>query len=150
MGVSLGFLLASLLTTQVEPVFQTTLDLRTELGSDSAARIQLAPHGCFEGLILGAVSRTAPTAARTGQATVEVWDLLPPASPRREAFALYLATLRERLSRAWLAPPPSHGFIELGEFMLSDPSSPQTLDLTKVKSMQERFNQLPPNGSPVR
>ena len=150
MAVPLGFLLASLLTTQAEPAFQPTLDLRTELGSDSASRIQLAPRGCFEGLMLGTVARKAATAGRTGQATVEVWDLLPPASPRREAFALYLTSLRERLSKAWLAPPPSHGFIELGEFMLSDPSSPQTLDLTKVKSMQDRFNQMPPNGSPVQ
>lgn len=149
MAAPLGFLLASLLTAQVEPALQPTLDLRTELGSDSASRIQLAPRGCFEGLILGAAARPTTT-GRTGQATVEVWDLLPPASPRREAFALYLTSLRERLSKAWLAPPPSHGFIELGEIMLNDPSSPQKLDLTKVKSLQDRFNPLPPNGSPVK
>jgi hypothetical protein len=34
--------------------------------------------------------------------------------------------------------------------MLSDPSNPQVLDLTKVKSMQDRFNVLPPNGSPLK
>lgn len=150
MGAPLGFLFAALLASQAESPFLPALDLRTELGTDPASRIQLAPPGCFEGLILGSVARRAPAAGRAGQATVEVWDLLPPGSPRREAFALYLTSLRERLSKAWLAPPPSHGFIELGEIMLNDPSSPQKLDLTKVKSMQDRFNQLPPNGSPVK
>ena len=38
---------------------------------------------------------------------MEVWSLAPPESPRREAFSLYLGTLKERLSKAWLAPPPS-------------------------------------------
>jgi len=150
MGVPLGFLLTSLLAAQAQPAFQPTLGIRTELGSDPASQIQLAPRGCFEGLVLGVASRRAPTSGRTGQATVEVWDLLPPSAPRNEAFALFLTSLRERLSRAWQAPPPSHGFIELGEIMLNDPSSPQKLDLTKVKSLQDRFNQLPPNGSPVK
>jgi hypothetical protein len=34
--------------------------------------------------------------------------------------------------------------------MVSDPSNPQKLDLTRVQSMQERFNRLPPNGSLAR
>jgi hypothetical protein len=54
------------------------------------------------------------------------------------------------LSKAWELPLPSHQSLELSEIMLSDPSSPQKLDLTKVKSLQDRFNVLPPNGSPVR
>jgi hypothetical protein len=81
---------------------------------------------------------------------VAVWDLLPPASPRREAFALYLKNMRERLAKAWLAPPPKHQAIELSEIMFNDPNTPQKLDLTKVKSMQERFNRMPPAGSPVK
>ncbi len=81
---------------------------------------------------------------------MEVWDLLPPSSPRREAFSLYLGSLRERLSRAFAQPPPKLQALELSEIMLSDPSNPQKLDLTKVKSMQDRFNRLPPNGSPVK
>jgi len=81
---------------------------------------------------------------------VEVWDLLPPSSPRREAFSLYLGGLRERLSRAFALPPPKLQALELNDIMQSDPSQPQKLDLTKVKSMQERFNRLPPSGSPVR
>jgi hypothetical protein len=81
---------------------------------------------------------------------VEVWGLVPPETPRQAAFALSLDTLRERLSRAWLAPPPVHGAIELSEIMAASPTEPQKLDLTKVKSMQERFNRLPPNGSGVK
>ena len=128
-----------------------TLEMSTELGTDPATRIHLAPSGCWNGLILGAAVRPAPPTRRGGaEATVEVWDLLPPSSPRQEAFWLYQTTLRERLSKAWLAPPPSHGFIELGEIMQNNPSEPQKLDITKVKSMQERYNRMPPNGSPVK
>ncbi len=114
-------------------------------------RIQLTPAGCWDGLILGTVTRPLPPdRKRTAGTTVEVWDFFPAASPRHEAFGLYLDALRERLSRAWLAPPPVHGAIELSEIMANNPGSPQKLDLTKVKSMQERYNRLPPNGSPVR
>ena len=82
------------------------------------------------------------------EATVEVWDLAPPELGRAATFSLFLDTLRRSLSRAWETPPPSHQAIELVDFVLSDPSNPQKLDLTKVQSMQERFNRLPPNGSP--
>lgn len=34
--------------------------------------------------------------------------------------------------------------------MLSDPGNPQLLDLTRVQALQERFNRLPPNESPVK
>jgi len=119
------------------------------LGADPAAGIQLAPPGCWDGLLLGAAAR--PTRRPLGsEATVEVWDLLPPSSPRREAFSLYLGGLRERLSRAFALPPPKLQALELSDIMQSDPSQPQKLDLTKVKSMQERFNRLPPSGLPVR
>jgi hypothetical protein len=81
---------------------------------------------------------------------VEVWDFALRESPRAAAFGFFLGTLRQRLSKAWELPPASHQALELSEFMLSDPSNPQKLDLTKVKSLQERFNALPPNGSPVK
>jgi hypothetical protein len=84
------------------------------------------------------------------EATVEVWDLAPSELGRAVTFSLFMATFRGSLSRAWELPPPSHQAIELTELMLSDPSNPQKLDLTKVQSMQERFNRLPPNGSPVK
>ena len=119
------------------------------LGAHLAASIQLTPPGCWDGLLLGAAQR--PPQRRLGsEATVEVWDLLPPGSPRREAFSLYLGGLQERLSRAFAQPPPKLQALELNDIMQSDPSQPQKLDLTKVKSMQERFNRLPPNGSRVK
>lgn len=151
MCLFLGGLLASLLVAQ-EPaqIRPALLNLHTDLGSDSAAGIQVAPRGCWDGLLFGAAVRTAPRRRPGGEATVEVWDLLPPSSPRREAFSLYLGSLRERLSRAFAQPPPKLQALELSEIMLSDPSNPQKLDLTKVKSMQDRFNRLPPNGSPVK
>lgn len=128
-----------------------SLDLATLLGTDPADQLQLAPRGCWDGLVLGqATQPPRPETRRMGEATVEVWDLALVPSPRAEAFSLYLGALRERLSRALQVPPPSHGTIELGDFMAADPGSPQKLDLTRVKSMQERFNRLPPAGSPVR
>lgn len=128
-----------------------SLDLSTHFGADPLAQIQLVPRGCWDGLVLGPATRPRPPAnRRVGEATVEVWDLALVPAPRAEAFGLYLGALRERLSRALRVPPPSHGTIELGDFLATDPGSPQKLDLTRVKSMQDRFNRLPPANSPVR
>lgn len=145
--------LALALAAQGEPGLHLDLrlDLRTALGTEPQDQIRLAPRGCWDGMVLGNRARTpGPTRRVTGEATVSVWDLLPPDGPRGETFGLYLGTLRERLSRALALPPPVHGALELSEFMGSDPGQPQKLDLQKVKSMQERFNRLPPAGSPVR
>jgi hypothetical protein len=128
------------------------LDLHTDLGTDPDAQILLVPRGCLDGLVLGATQSSPRPKKGPGmpEATVEVWDLALVEAPRREAFRLYWEALRLRLRRAMTLPPPSHGAIELGEFMSSDPSNPQKLDLTKVQSMQERFNRIPPNGSPAK
>ncbi len=127
------------------------LDLRTDLGTDPIGQIHLVTPGCWDGLILGRTIRPArPEQRRPAEATVEVWDLALREAPRQRSFDLYLGALQERLSRALALPPPKHQSLELTELMLSDPSNPQKLDLTKVKSMQERFNKLPPNGSPVK
>lgn len=125
--------------------------LPTGLGTDPMALIRLTPPGCWDGLLLG-VSRHPPGPARrtTAGATVEVWDLAYRESPRQETFSHYLEALRARLSQGFAAPPSSHGKIELAELVFSDPSTPQKLDLTRVKSMQERYNRLPPSGSPVK
>jgi hypothetical protein len=147
----MGLLLASLLAAQGAGGPGLSLDLRTDLGSDSMAQVRLTPPGCWDGLLLGAATPPArPWPRRPAEATVEVWDLALRESPRQEAFGLYLGALRKRLSKALELPPPSHQSIELSEFMLSDPSNPQKLDRTRVESMQERFNKLPPNGSPVK
>ncbi|WP_257305485.1 hypothetical protein [Geothrix campi] len=126
------------------------LDLHTDLGTPAGAQIRLVPPGCWDGLVLGASVRP-PQPSRRNQAgaTVEVWDLAIREAPRREAFTLYLKALGERLAQAFMAPPPSHGKIELNELVQSDPSSPQKLDLIRVESMQQRFNP-PPRLAPVR
>lgn len=118
------------------------------LGSNPLEQIRLAPPGCWDSLVLHAAPRSQEPRLRTaGQATVEVWDLAP-REARAQSFSLYLDTLRQRLSRGFQAPPASHGALELSELMQEGTTSPQKLDLTKVKSLQERFNQLPPNGTP--
>jgi len=132
------------------PVRDLILDLRTELGTSPAARIRLAPRGR---LLLGPTQTQTPVSKlrqRAGEATVEVWDLLPLPSRRQETFDHFRVSLRERLAKSLELPPPSHQALELAEIMLSDPSNPQKLDLTRVQSMQNRFNRLPPNGSPAR
>jgi hypothetical protein len=127
------------------------MELRQSLGMAPAPLIRLAPPGCWDQLLLGCASRPAPPGRRrSAEATVEVWDVALQESTRDATFGFFLGTLRQRLSKAWALPPASHQALELSELMLSDPSNPQKLDLTKVKSLQERFNALPPNGSPVK
>jgi len=143
-------LLASTLAAQAPgPGFEGLPGHGLALGADPVAGIQLTPPGCWDGVLLGASARP-PRRQLGSEATVEVWDLLPPSAPRRETFSLYLGGLRERLSRAFAQPPPKLQALELNDLMQADPSQPQKLDLTKVKAMQERFNRLPPNGSTVR
>jgi hypothetical protein len=145
-------LLTPILASQ-EPlaVRELALDLRTELGKDPGAGISLAPHGCWDGMILAAPARPLQTLRKApAEATVEVWDFPFQESTRSLTFGLYLDALRQRLSKALDLPPPKHQAIELGEIMATDPSSPQKLDLTKVKSMQDRFNRPPPSRSPVQ
>ena len=150
MRALLRVLLAPALVLHGQSPAVISLDLRTALETEPAAGIQLAPRGCWDGLLLGA-ARPLPSPRRGAPgATVEVWDLAYRPAAKAVTFGAYLDSLRERLSQGLAAPPPTHGEIELGEFMYSDPSRPQLLDLTKAKSMQNRFNRLPPNGSPAR
>jgi len=127
------------------------LDLRMALGADSAKEITLVPQGIWDGLLLAARGPARPSANRRGlpEATVEVSDFFLPTSPRTESFQTYVQNLRERLLRGFKAPPPSHGAIDLSEFMESDPAHPGELDSTRARTLQDRFNRLPPNGSPV-
>lgn len=119
------------------------LELHTDLGAP-ITQIQLVTPGCWDGLILSLASRPVmPSRRDPPGATVEVWDLAYRESPRREVFTFYLKTLRARLSAAFELPPPKHQALELSEIVLSDPSHPEQLDLTKVRSMQERFNPAP-------
>ncbi|MEI6472818.1 MAG: hypothetical protein WCO20_09270, partial [Holophagaceae bacterium] len=145
-GVSMRLLSALLLLT---PLVAQEGGSGPRLGSDPLEQIRFAPPGCWDSLVLHAAPRSQEPRLRSpGQATVEVWDLAPRESRRTQTFSFYLDTLRERLSRGFQAPPPSHQALELSEIMQEGTTNPQKLDLTKVKSLQERFNQLPPNGTP--
>ena len=122
----------------------TNPGFRSRFESDPLTQVQLIPPGSWEGLLLHASLRPLPTPQRrAGQATVEVWDLAYHETPRQEVFSLYRKDLRKSLTRALAQPPPRHGAIELGELMLSDPGHPERLDLTRVQSLQERFNRPP-------
>ena len=152
MRTLIGLLLPGLLVAQ-EPALalRPPVELQRSLGVDPTSLIQLVPPGCWDQQLLGRVDRPAPPARRGAtEATVEVWDFALRETPREATFGFFLGTLRQRLSKAWELPPASHQALELSEIMLSDPGSPQKLDLTKVKSLQDRFNVLPPNGSPVK
>ena len=112
--------------------------------------IALVLPGSWNGLLLGRA--TAPlkqTRRSTPGKIVEVWDFALRESPLDTGFRLLRSDLQEKLNRAWEVPPAKHQSLELSEFMQSDPSRPQDSDLTCVQSMQERFNRLPPSGSPV-
>ena len=127
------------------------LDLRTSLGTEPGSAITLVPPGIWDGLFLASRAPACPPTKRRGraEATVEVSDFFLPTNARTEAFRRFVLDLRERLLRAFQAPPPSQGQIELGEFMAADPSRPDASTLGRAQSLQERYNRLPPNGSPV-
>lgn len=141
--------LATALTLAAAPDLHP--DLRTDLGSDPAARIRLVPPGIWDGLLRASRAPARPSANHGArpEATVEVSDFLLPSNPQAESLRLYAMSLRERLLRGFQAPPPSHGKIELAEFMGSGPSHPEASNLDRARSLQNRFNRVPPSGSPV-
>ena len=146
----LAFTLCCSLALAADLAQEPPQSLSRDLGRDSLADIRLTPRGCWAGLLGSAPSSGPPRRRPLGEATVEVWDTASLEATRGMIFTVYLDTLRQRLSRALEAPPPGHAAIELGELMLADPGNPQKLDITRVKSMQERYNRLPPSGSPVK
>lgn len=149
-------LFASLLVAQ-EPAAIPTLDLRTDLGGDAMARILLAPRGCWEGLLLSAqAARGAKpqsrSRTRSGEATVEVWDVTFHETPRETTFRLFRDALLASIAQALKLPMPSHGKIDLailGSYVASHGSA-AGVDTAMVQSLQNRFNALPPNASPMR
>ena len=142
-------LLAALTLGAADPGLR--LDLRTPLGSDPAARIVLVPPGLWYGPIRTAQAPVRPPARPRGTpgATVEVLDFLPPSDPRAEAFAGFVLALHQRLAEAFKSPPPDNASVDLGILMATDPDHPEALDPAMVRSLQGRFNALPPSGMPV-
>ena len=128
------------------------LDLRTDLGGDPAAQIRLVPAGIWDGLLLASQPpppQPSRLRGRAAGATVEVADFLPPGSRRTEAFARYKLDLYQRLALAFQNPPASDAAIDLGIFMATDPTHPEQMNQSMVRSLQDRFNRVPPSGSPV-
>lgn len=152
------FSLASALPAQDQAGSRLWLDLNATIGSDPAAQIHLAPTGCWEGLLMSVRSGTTPSNSsnpaapsrrrRMAQATVEVWDFaLPEESLRHEAFRLFREDLLLSIKENWRFAPPTHGQIDAA---IRGGGNGAGSDMAMVQSLQQRFNQLPPNGSPVK
>lgn len=131
------------------------LNLNTDIGSDSMAQIRLAPKGCWEGLLLSVAAAAAPQPpapssrrGRVAETTVEVWDVVFQETRFQETFRLFRDHLLQSIQQNWQFAPPSHGRID-ASIRARDGSGAGT-DMAMVQSLQQRFNALPPNGSPVR
>ncbi|MBI1751714.1 MAG: hypothetical protein HY014_11890 [Acidobacteria bacterium] len=124
---------------------------RPPLGSDPAAQIQLVPTGSWAGLMLSVTAKPAlappPRRRRMAEATVEVWDVAFRETPRQETFRLFREALLQSIRGIWRFAPPSHGRIDAG--IRAGNGSGTGTDVAMVQSLQQRFNSLPPNGSPV-
>ena len=117
------------------------------------APIDLAPPGCRERLLLsltqGATTpKQKPKASKcrrpVPEATVEVWDFAFQETLTHETFRLFQEQLLLSIRENWRFAPPSHGRIDLA-IQAGGAGS----DMKMAQSLQQRFNRLPPNGSPV-
>lgn len=145
------FLTPAFLAAQMPATEPPSLGGRAPLGSDPAARIQLVPAGTWAGLMLSATARPVlalPSRRRTLEATVEVWDVAFRETPRQETFRLFREALLQSIRSIWRFAPASHARIDAG-IRAGDGRGGGT-DAAMVRSLQKRFNPLPPNGSPVR
>ncbi|WLT31217.1 hypothetical protein [Geothrix sp. PMB-07] len=128
-----------------------TLDVRPQLGIDPAAQIQLVPAGSWAGLMLSVTTQPihppASRRRRVAEATVEVWDVAFRETPRQETFRLFREALIQSLRGIWRLAPPSHSRIDAS--IRAGNGSGAGTDTAMVQSLQQRFNSLPPNGSPV-
>lgn len=127
------------------------LDVHTKLQSDPATQIHLVPTGCWTGLMLSATTHptcVSPSRRRLAEATVEVWDVAFREISRQETFRLFKEALFLSLRTMWRFAPPSHSRIDAA--IRAGNGSGAGTDLSMVQSLQQRFNGLPPNGSPVQ
>lgn len=147
--------LAPALAAQGQGGLQVGLDRHMALGSETPAEIPLTPKGCWEGLLLSVAAATTPHPAappsgqrRVAEATVEVWDVVFQETRSQETFRLFRDQLLLSIRQNWRFAPPSHGRIEAG-IRAGDGRGGGT-DMAMTQSLQQRFNALPPNGSPLR
>jgi hypothetical protein len=97
------------------------------------------------------MSHPSKTPTRTGEATVEVWDITFHETLREETFRLFRDDLLVSIARALAQPISSNGQIDfaiIGGYIASHGSA-AGVDMAMVQSLQTRFNSLPPAGSPV-
>lgn len=150
--------LASTLLAQDMPRPRLWLDLSTTISSDPTAKIHLVPDGSWKGMLKSMTSGHAASNSRIpatpsrrhrrAEATVEVWDFaLPEESLRHESFRLFRGDLLLSIKRNWPFAPPSHGQIDAA---IRGGGNGTGSDMLMVQSLQQRFNRLPPNGSPVK
>ena len=79
---------------------------------------------------------------------MEVLDFALPESPREAGFRFFLNDLRQRLSQAMAVPPPAYGQADLAILAgcVASQGNALGLDMVMVRSLQDRFNSLPPSG----
>lgn len=128
-----------------------TLNLKTALDEDPTSRIRLAPKGCWEGLLLRSASPSPPARKRKNEAIVEVWDVAFQETPRQATFRLFRDALLQDIARALALPLASYAQQDLAIIggYVARHGSAAGVDNVVVQSLQNRFNALPPNGSPV-
>ncbi len=121
------------------------------MDEDPASRIRLAPKGCWEGLLLSSTSATPPTRKRKNEAIVEVWDVAFHETPRQTTFRLFRDALLQDIAQALALPLASYAQQDMaivGGYVARHGSG-AGVDNVMVQALQNRFNALPPNGSPV-
>jgi hypothetical protein len=125
-------------------------------GQDSFPSLELAPTGRWEGLLLSVTEGAAATVQKpkaskrrrqVPEATVEVWDFAYQEPPAQETFRLFREQLLLSIRSNWRFAPPSHGRIDLA--IRGGGTAGMGSDMAMVQSLQQRFNRLPPSGSPV-
>jgi hypothetical protein len=144
--------LASSLGAQDPTGTNLHLDLSTDLGSDPTAKVRLVPSGCWAGLMLSATARATPPMPsrrqRVAEATVEVWDIAYHETRSQETFRLFKENLLLSIRAMWRFAPASHGQIDAA--IRGGDGKGGSTDMAMVRSLVQRFNQLPPEGSPVK
>ena len=128
----------------------------SSLGQEPVTRIDLAPAGCWEGLLLSArqgvsVPSQKPKASertRIPEATVEILDFAYQETRAQETFRLFREQLLLNIRENWRFAPPSHGRMDLAIRGSGLPGKGN--DLAMVQSLHQRFNRLPPHGSPAQ
>lgn len=122
------------------------------MDEDPASRIRLAPKGCWEGLLLRSTLPSPPVCKRKNEAIVEVWDVAFHETPRQETFRLFRDALLLDIAQALALPMASYAQQDLAIIggYVARHGSAAGVDNVVVQSLQNRFNSLPPNGSPLR